>query len=261
MIRKNILALILILIASAIARGRAQSSSPSTPTFDVASIKQNKSGDRGFGLPPPVGDRLTLTNVPLSMLIQYAYHLQDFEVSGTRGWMESERYDVVAKAKGKVTEDDARRMLQSLLAERFKLKVRRESKDLPIYALTIAKGGLKIKQSAGECAPQASCGGFRLYQRSQLSGEKVPIVELRDILSTLTGRPVVDKTGLNGTFDISLKWTPDAVMAVGAEPGAPAGPPGSSLFTALQEQLGLRLESQKGSVEILVVDAAERPPL
>jgi uncharacterized protein (TIGR03435 family) len=227
---------------------------------------ENKSGEKGFSLPPPVGGRLTLTNVPLSMLIQYAYHLQDFEVSGTHGWMESERYDVAAKAGETATEDAVRHMLQSLMAERFKLKVHREPKDLPTYALTIAKSGLKMKQSTGECAlpsantiSQTPCGGFRLYQRSQLSGEKVPIVELRDILSTLTGRTVIDKTGLNATFDISLKWTPDEVLAVGAEAGAPSGPFGGSLFTALQEQLGLRLESQRGPVGILVVDAAERP--
>ena len=251
-------------VAIAIAVGHTQSASPAA--FEVASVKQNKSGDKGYSLPPPVGGRLLLMNVPLSMLVEYAYHLQDFEVTGTRGWMVSERYDVDAKADGKTTEDEARRMLQSLLADRFKLKVHKEPKDLPSYALTIAKGGLKMKQSSGECPPpsenstsQTPCGGFRLFQRRQLSGEKVPVAELRDILSTLTGRTIIDKTGLKGVFDISLKWTPDEVLAVGAEAGAADGPSDGSLFSALQEQLGLRLESQKGSIQILVVDAAEKP--
>jgi uncharacterized protein (TIGR03435 family) len=216
-------------------------------------------------MPPPVGGKFTATNVSLKELIQYAYHMQDFQISGTQGWMNSDRYDVIAKAEDRANEDQIRLMVRSLLAERFKLNVHLDEKQLPQYALVIAKDGLKMPRSTQDCSVPGDrsmpCGGFRLYQRSQLSGRNVPIFELIDVLAILTGRYVVNNSGLSGNFDIKLQWSPDETLALGAETNAPPDDPGgASLFTALQQQLGLKLESQRGPVPVLTVDRAEKPP-
>src|SRR5262252_867143 len=112
-----------------------ESQSQSTPSFEVASVKPNNSGQRGGEMPPPVGGKYNATNVSLKELIQYAYHMQDFQISGTQGWMNSDRYDVIAKAEDRANEDQIRLMVRSLLAERFKLNVHLDEKQLPQYAL------------------------------------------------------------------------------------------------------------------------------
>jgi uncharacterized protein (TIGR03435 family) len=254
-----VLAWFAIVTGSSLVLSRPQN----TATFEVASIKLNNSGQRGSSLPPPIGGRLTATNVSLSQLIQYAYHLQDFEISGTQGWMNSDHYDVVAKAEGNVKEEQIRLMLRPLLSDRFKLSTHFEDKLLPLYALVIGKDGVKMPRNTEDCSTvsdrQIPCGGFRIFQRRQLTGRNVPIEELVDVLAALTGRHVVNKTGLTGNFDIKLEWSPDETLAVGAESNtSPDDLAGASLFTALQQQLGLKLESQKGPVPVLVVDHAEK---
>jgi uncharacterized protein (TIGR03435 family) len=235
-------------------------------SFEVASIKPNVSGLRGSGFPPPKDGRFNATNVTLKDLILYAYHLQGFQLSGTQGWMESDHYDVVAKAEGTATENEIRRMVQPLLADHFKLSVHQGEKQLPIYALVIARDGLKMPHTTQDCSVPGTrdmpCGGFRVSERSQLAGRNVPIGELIDVLGFFTGRHIIDKTGLNGNFDIRLQWSPDETLAFGPESAAKSDDPsGASLFTALQQQLGLKLESQKGPVPMLIVDRAEKPPL
>ena len=233
--------------------------------FEAATVKPNQSGQRGSSLPPPIGGRFTATNVSLKDLILYAYHVQDFQLSGGPSWMDSQKYDVVAKADGSAPEDQVRIMLQKLLVERFRLKVSRQNKEAPIYALVIAKNGLKMAKSSGDCkAPgtiTAPCGGFRVRNRSIVTGQNVPLSELVDLLSILTGRVVVDKTALTGKFDIDLKWSPDATLAMTAESADSESPNGATLFTALQEQLGLRLESQRGPIAIVVVEDAQKPAI
>jgi uncharacterized protein (TIGR03435 family) len=250
-----ILASVVILRVSAFAQ--------SNLSFEVASVKQNISGQRGESLPPPKGGRFTATNVSLLHLIDYAYHVQEFQVVGADGWLNSERYDVVAKASDNAPEGQVRLMVQSLLTDRFNLKLRRDERQLPLYVLVVGKDGLKMPRATQDCTqisdPSVPCGGFRIRQRSQLTGRNVPVDELIDVLALLTGRYVANKTGLSGNFDIQLEWSPDETLALGPEPDAPAMEAGNSLFTSLQKQLGLKLESQRGPVPVLTIERAEKP--
>jgi uncharacterized protein (TIGR03435 family) len=235
--------------------------------FEVAAVKLNKQGARGSALPPPKDGRFNATNVSLKDLVLYAYHILDFQLSGIQSWMDSDHYDVIAKATSpNVNEDQVRVMVQVLLADRFSLKVHQEQKQLPVYAMIIGKDGLKMAHSTEDClvpgTREMPCGGFRISQRRNLAGRNVPIGELMDILGFLTGRHIVNKTGLTGNFDIQLQWSPDETLALGPEAAAPADEPnGASLFTALQQQLGLKLEPQKGLVPIFVIDHAARLPV
>jgi bla regulator protein blaR1 len=281
-------------------QSRAQSQPASgapLPSFEVASIKPNKSGDRGMFFQIPHGGRFRAVNVGVKMLIGYAYNIRDFQISGGPGWLNSEKYDIEAKTEGaasddpmklseeqrKHQEDQLRLMVQSLLADRFKLTIRQETKELPVYALAIAKNGPKLQAakeipaSPAPSTPQGPKGaplkGRGMMMRpGQLTGQSAPVSFLAQALSQQLGRTVIDKTGLAGIYDFTLEWAPDErqpQMFKGAGDGEPgraptesAPPPdssGPSIFTAVQEQLGLKLESQKGPVEILVIDQVDRP--
>ena len=262
---------------------QSSSASSSRPEFEVASIKPDKSGDRRIMIAPSPGGRFNATNVPLKILVTLAYGLQDFQISGLPGWAESERFDIVAKAPADVAGEQKlqMQMLQRLLEDRFSLKFRRETKELPVYALVPAKNGRKLHESAeGPCpAPTSSgapsppaasnekftvpCGAF-MNSPTRLNGSRVPMARLAAVLSRTVGRTVVDKTGLTGNYDIDLEWTADSnrmpSISGDGTPGTQAPDSvGPSIFTALQEQLGLRLESQKAPEEVLVVDHVERP--
>jgi len=276
---------------------RAQSPAPApspSPTFDVASVKPNKSGDRRMGIGLRPRGRFTATNVSLKALIRIAYDVQDFQISGGPTWLDSDKYDVEAKAQGpsethlrnmseeqrQLAFDRNKRMIQALLAERFSLTLHKESKEAPIYALVVAKNGPKLKEAtAEELAPPPPPDpkdmpdkpdpkspmrgqGIRMG-RGEVNGQAVKLGFLADVLSGQPelGRTVVDKTGLAGTYDFTLKWTPEepqGAMFKGPGDTSPPDPNGPSLFTALEEQLGLKLESQKGPVDLLVIDHAEK---
>jgi uncharacterized protein (TIGR03435 family) len=248
------------------------------PEFEVASIKPHTASDRRVLMMPSPGGTFNASGVTLRMLMNLAYRVQDYQISGGPGWIDSDRYDIAAKA-----DDDSnsklRERVQALLEDRFKLAIRRETREVPIYALVIAKGGPKLLESDGDCPPHGSgppppptpgktpaprCGGM-FMGRSQLSGLKIPLPEIVTALSRTLGRPVIDQTGLTGKYDIKLEWTPDKsqVQLGPGDPGAPQPPPsdtsGPSIYTALQEQLGLKLESQKGPVEVLTIDHVEHP--
>ena len=250
------------------------------PEFEVASIKLNKSGDMRMMVRPSPGGRFTVTNVPMQFVVTMAYRIKDFQLSGAPPWLMAERYDIEAKAEGNPSFDAMLPMLQTLLEDRLQLKIHRESKELQVYSLVVAKAG-KLHEAEGECGPRPTglppppepgklptppCGGFFMFP-GHLGGQKVAIAQLIDPLSRFTDRTVLDKTGLTGKYDISLDYTPEQgqfqAPPGGAPPGLPPLPPidpnGPSLFTALQEQLGLKLESQKGPVEMIVIDHVERP--
>ena len=256
----------------------------SAQKFAVASIKPATPGEHFmFGVRPMPGCRINATNVTLKLLIEIAYGLEDFQLIGGQGWMEAARYNIEAKPDSPVGPNEWKEMLKSLLADRFQLAFHRETKELPVYALLLAKkdgklGPGMVESKEGGCIerdPSKPLGppdpgqppfcGNVLGGASQLTATAAILGDIAPMLSRAVGRKVIDKTGLTGKYDITLKYTPDenqrpkmAAPGVPPPPG-PAEAPGPSLFTALQEQLGLKLEPQKAPVEILVIDRAEKP--
>jgi uncharacterized protein (TIGR03435 family) len=225
------------------------------PAFDAASIKPAQAGARGYSIRPLPG-RLSISNTPLRLLIASAYRVYEFQVSGGPKWLDSERYDIEAKAAGgaRPTEKEMMAMLQRLLADRFALAVRRENRDLPVYALEVGRDGPKFQASKDEGEPE-----FRVFQRRQITARRAPLAYLLEALSVLLGRPAIDQTGLTGRYDYKLEWTPDEVQVANDENHArPADENVPSLTSALQEQLGLRLQSKRGPVEIIMVERAEK---
>jgi uncharacterized protein (TIGR03435 family) len=252
----------------------AQSQSPagSVPAFEVASVKPNRSGEQRSGSTTLAGGGYVGTNLTLHQMVTEAYRLPPFQVIGGPGWIKLDRYDINARApEGTTGRPDP--MLRTLLADRFKLRVHTETKDQQVYALVLARPdgrlGPKLKPAPQECGPPAREGGPAAApvrpcgmnmnssgMSATLTGIGQPMSRLA---STLAGygvdEMIVDRTGLTGNFDIELQWTPENLRSAAAAVGGD----GSSLFTALQEQLGLKLESSRGPVEYLVIDSAEPP--
>jgi uncharacterized protein (TIGR03435 family) len=227
-------------------RRLAAQSSGAQPAFEVASIKPNTSGEPGSRSGTRAGGRYIATNMSLKGMVMQAYGLQSFQITGGPGWIETDRYDINAKGEENVPERQIWLMLQSLLTERFKLKVHRETKESGIYSLVVGKSGVKLQPSS------ATGGSFSVGGR-KITAQGASMDDLANLLTMQVGQPVFDKTGVTGKFDITLSWAPDAASAAGGVEAAP------SIFTVIQEQLGLRLESGKGPVETLVIDSAEKP--
>jgi uncharacterized protein (TIGR03435 family) len=274
----------LILTGGAIAQVAQPGARPedAKPQFEVASIKPSSPDARGTSV-RPVGNGISIGNMTLKELIVLAYRVQPFQVSGGPAWFDSVHYDITAKSEKAPKLDDIPLMLQALLADRFQLALHHESKELPIYAVVLARKDGKLgpnltESKPGSCTPidptkpppppkpgeppLPGCGGM-MTGLDRLRAVGTPISGLES-LSRILGRTVIDKTGLTGTYDMKAEWTlDDNQLANITPPGAPrstspdnAGP---SIFTAFQEQLGLKLESQKGPVEVLVIDRAEKP--
>ena len=257
-------------------RGQGAATAVKVPTYDVVSIRPNKSGP-GMMRVSDRGDRYSGTNVQIALLITYAYDLKTADlISGLPGWADSAHFDIEAKmdeaeivALNKLPPEERtaqrRLMMQSLLAERFHLKVRRVRKEVPIYALVIAKGGFKLKDADpnntyanGIKGPDGtSRPGMMSIRNGQLTAQAISISSLAADLSPRVDRIILDKTGLKGKYDISLQWSPDEI-ASGKQEGTETNS-GPSIFTALQEQLGLKLEATKGPVDTIVIDHVETP--
>jgi uncharacterized protein (TIGR03435 family) len=229
----------------------------STPSFEVASIKQHVFAGGGGRLGMSIsGSRVTVSIMTLSRLIALAYDVKTYQVSGGPSWAgdSATTFDIEAKAEGTPTTDQAHVMLRSLLADRFQLKLRRETKDLPVYDLVIAKNGPKMKESAADAQGSQSMRGTPAGPR-RMTYTKMTMERFVSGLANDAGRPVIDKTGLTGNYDFTLEYTPDGTPQ-GNQADAANGP---SIFTALEEQLGLKLEPSKAPTEILVIDHAEKP--
>ncbi|HEY1756232.1 MAG TPA: TIGR03435 family protein [Bryobacteraceae bacterium] len=240
--------IVCITIISGAARGQA-------PVFEVAAIRPSPPVAVWAGFQTPGGGRFEGSHVTVKAMVAYAYGVRDLYVSGGPGWAASDQFEILAKADEGATPAQMRGMLQSLLAERFKVVARRETKELPVYDLALAKGGSKLQESSG-------AGGFVKYLgRGQIEGKAVPVAALTQYLSTELERIVLDKTGLAARYDFKLSWTPGEGLSekLKISDTAPLDPGGASLFTALQEQLGLKLEAAKGLVETIVIDHVERP--
>ena len=267
------------------------------PAFEVASIKRNKSGDGFMGMGMQPGGRLTMMNMPVRQLIVRAYGVQPYQVLGGPSWITSDRFDITAKAPGDASPQQMNAMLETLLADRFKLKVRRETRQSDVYRLvkarTDGKLGEALKPAAVNCdmargrgagpvpgpgagpapARGAAPGGPMMGPcqfliapgRFQVAGQSM--AAFANSLGMQVGRPVLDETGLQGAYDFTLTFMPDpggrGMPAGLPPPGAPELPPidpnAPALPTALQEQLGLRLEPGKGPVEMIVIDSIDQP--
>jgi uncharacterized protein (TIGR03435 family) len=228
------------------------------PAFEVASVKPSKPGTPGFIGPAPGGQRFTATNASLRMLIIMAYNITDRQVSGGPGWIASEGYDIDAKAELPTTREQLYLMLQTLLADRFQLTLRRETRELPVYALVVDKAGSRLKRHGSQdgVPPEIKRAG-----NGKVVFQNVPLSRLSWFLSTQVGRSVIDKTGLDGSYDFSLEWTRDSPSRDhGTDASAAATDlTGPGILTAVREQLGLRLESEKGPTEFLTIERAEKP--
>jgi uncharacterized protein (TIGR03435 family) len=251
--------------------------SSNLPAYELAAIKPSKPGDGSriwF-----TADGLSVTRVTLKSLIKIAYGLNDDQVVGGPKWIDSNNYDVEGKvdssevaALSKLDNNQRSLMLQNLLVERFRLGIHRETRDLPVYVLSIAKNGPKVQEAkSGDTYPDGFKGpdgkpvghaGPMSWGNGRLIGQGIPLSQVAAALSQQLGRTVQDQTELKGNYDIKLEWTPDEPQR--PQPGAgnavATDSPSTSLFTAIQEQLGLKLESHKAPVDILVIDHAEPPP-
>jgi uncharacterized protein (TIGR03435 family) len=280
---------------------RAQVPAAEKPKFEVASVRENTSNDGKIMLGIQPGGRFNAVNVPLWDLIRQAYNLQRSQIVGAPDWAETARYDIVAKAEGDLPRTGPgspagplQFMLQDLLADRFKLTAHRETRELPIYELTLARADKKL--GSGLRPSTIDCEAFRGRGRGipggpggpgapggppramftpgerptcgmmvgpgQVMAGGIGITQLALMLSQFTQRIVVDRTGLTGSYDLDLTFTPDRMPQGPLPPGVqlpPIDPNGPSVFTAVQEQLGLKLESERGPVEVLVIDHVERP--
>ncbi len=229
--------------------------------FDAVSIKPSSPDARGGGFNLSPG-RLNGKNVNLKDLVRFAYDIHDYQLSGGLGWTETEHYEVLATFPAGTTSAQRAQMLQAMLADRFALVIHREPKDVAGYALTVSRSGPKLHPPED---PQQGMMMGRSPTTGQrtLHGTSATMHDMASILTDLLGKPVEDATALAGKFDFSMEWTPDPVSEVNLRKGAPELPPGDqagpTIFTALQEQLGLKLETKKIPVQAIVIDHAEKP--
>lgn len=256
------------------------------PTFAVASVKPNKSGGGPMFMGFQPGGRFRATNASLRELVSLAFApdqpLPNFQIVGASGWTTSDRFDIDAKADENPTRETGREMLRALLADRFKVVAHTETRPLLIFTLVVnrpdGKLGPQLTKTTVDCAalraargnspslpppppgpgarlPCGFAGGF-----NRIAGGDITMAQLVTLLSRPLNEVVVDQTGLVGTFDVDLTWTPDQspnITLPGAPPLPPIDPNGPSIFTAVQEQLGLKLIPTKGPVNVLVIDRRE----
>ena len=310
---KKILCVVCVVLAGGVARAiaQAQSTTPAPASFEVASVKPSDP-NAGLGIMSmrPLGNSgFAVSNVPLRLLVRMAYGVQDFQIVGGPSWQMSSKFDITAKGPEGTTQGmpNMLPMMKTLLADRFKLKTHTETREMPIYAMVVARSdgslGRDIKPSTSDCsnatadaqkrAEEIIKGGASEFMAKIAKGETIPCTmmpainpsnpsagfglrgngqpmsALTQMLAQVTGRTVLDKTGLAGLYDWELRFDPTVLMALLPQfginvPALPANATAAfadspSLMTALQEQLGLKLDSQRGPVEVLVIDSAEMP--
>ena len=281
--------LLAALLCTAATAAPALAQTDTRPAFAVATIKKNTSGSDAQSMRLQPGGRIVVTNQPLRRLILFAYGVQPQQLSGGPDWLDSDRFDIVAQAEGNLSPTPPggppgppQLMLQRLLAERFGLVVHNDSREIPVYALTLARRdgqlGARIKPAGVDClalmttapggvpvqAPQLpdgrpACGVRRDGSGRLTAGGTTMLMFATQILTGLTDRLVLDRTGLTGAYDFDLEHQLDGRGAPPPADSATAVSDRPSLFTALQEQLGLRLEPARAPVDVVVIDRVTPP--
>ena len=241
----------------------AQSPRPRFDSFEVATVKPvDPEAKDGRYITMQGTNRFIEKNYTLKLLIAAAYDLNPRTIFGGPDWINSGHYDIVAVTPGEIrpSHDEQMSMLRALLADRFKLTFHREPKEFSIYALEIIKGGPKLKDTTHSADPPSVGPGVVYPQRIVLPARNATMTDFASLMQrAILDRPVVDRTGLTGRYDFDLEWAPDESQFGGDLPPAPADAAAAPLFTAIQQQLGLKLEATKGPVAALVIDTAERP--
>jgi uncharacterized protein (TIGR03435 family) len=247
----SVLVFAILSIVALRAEGQAALERAPRPAFEVSSVHPADVNDERPGLIGFPPGRLSVTNTGLKALIWWAYELQPYQIAGGPGWAESAKWNIEAKGDSTAVLAQIRLMTQSLLADRFKLDTHWETRQDQFYKLVIAKGGPKFR----EAADPTKLGSLR-FGTGLWAGQARPLSAIVNLLTRHLGRYVIDDTGLTSNYDFELRFTPDSVSPA-ADGVQDANAP--SIFTALREQLGLRLESARGPVKVLVIDRAERP--
>src|SRR5580658_11111497 len=228
--------------------------------YEVASVKPSKPGAEGGGIKPlPGGQTYVAKNVPVKLIIKLMFHLNNSQISGGPSWLDSDLYDVEAKADGPHSIDDLHVMFQNLLVDRFKLQYHKETRTLPAYELVVDKSGSKLTENHN---PENFDIPVRPTGRGRFEATHCSMSYFSWLLSQVLDRPVIDQTGLTQFYDFKLEWTPEPPPGLAIRPDAAANLPpanGPDLFTAVREELGLKLDSRKGPIEVMVIDHVEKP--
>jgi uncharacterized protein (TIGR03435 family) len=254
----------------ALCHGVAIAQTDAAPKFEVASIKRSAPDSEAFMLAHP-GGRLEISRATLKTLTAFAWRLQSFQVAGGPAWVRSEHFSIQAKAIADPGEDTLLLMTQALLAERFSLKLHFETKEQPVYFLAAGKTGKRLTTglqvtTEGSCVrvenavppdPRA-CGSVGLGM-NHLEAHEISMARLAEALSRVLDRKVIDRTGRPEKFNLSLRWAPDEHQALPTNDAIVLPPDTPDIFTALREQLGLKLEPGKAPIKLLVIDHAGRP--
>jgi uncharacterized protein (TIGR03435 family) len=213
--------------------------------FDVVSIHPNHTGEQSYSIRTPPGGLFIGRNITVRTLVENALDLKDFQIVNMPGWCDSERYDIEAKAsvQGVIDPEGFRPLIEKLLESRFQFAAHRDTKELPLYSLTAPKGAAKLHPNSGTPGHSSDWG------KDHINATAVTVAEFGRLLETQLDRVVLDGAGIPGVFDFRLKWIPQQSADLS----------GPSLFTALQEQYGLKLEAKRGPVAVTVVDRLERP--
>jgi len=238
------------------------------PQFEVATIKPSDPSRPGFGINVDRSGQLHTLNTNLSELIKFAYDVHPKQIVGAPAWVDSEKFDLLAKPDlpGLPSVNQMKAMMQKLIEDRFSLKFHHEKKELSVYAITVAKGGEKIKKNETTTVPIPGFGG---RPQTGFNVRNGTIAEFASVMqSQFMEQPVVDQTGLGDTrYDFVLKWTPDPSQSAGFGGGGPAAAPAPvadadappDLFLAMQQQLGLKMGTTKATVDVMVIDKVDKP--
>lgn len=249
------------------ALGQADAASAKAPAFEVATIKPvEHDAKSGRYIVMQGTNRFVEKDYTLKLLIAAAYDLNPKAISGGPAWMDSDHYDILALTPGdkRPAHDEQMAMLRTLLADRFQLTFHRESKEFSIYALEVAKGGVKtgsgLRESKAAATDPPQLISTVYPQKLVLPARNATMADFVSLLQrAVLDRPVVDKTGLTGRYDFDLEWAPDETQFGGEVPVAPTDAQSPPFFTAIEQELGLKLEATRGPIEALVVDRAEQP--